>query len=51
MRLGEGSSMQDHLKSMIEVCEELSAISEPVNNEDRVVYLLASLPESYNVLV
>ena len=43
--------MQDHLKSMTEVCDELSAIGEPVNNEDRVVYLLASLPESYNVLV
>ena len=46
MRLGEGSSMQDHLKEMTEVCDELSAIGEPVNEEDRVVYLLASLPES-----
>ena len=26
-------------------------ISKPVNEEDRVVYLLASLPESYNVLI
>ena len=43
--------MQDHIKSMTEVCDELSAIAEPVNEEDRVVYLLASLPESYNVLV
>ena len=51
MRLGEGSSMQDHLKAMTEVCDELSAIGEPVNDEDRVVYILASLPESYNVLV
>ena len=51
MRLGEGGSMQDHIKSMTEVCDELSAIGDPVNEEDRVVYLLASLPESYNVLV
>ena len=43
--------MQEHLKSMTEVCDKLSAIGEPVNEEDRVVYLLASLPESYNVLV
>lgn len=50
MRLGEGSSMQDHLKSMTEVFDELSAIRERVE-EDRVVYILASLPESYNVLV
>ena len=40
-----------HLKSMTEICNKLSAIGEPVNEEDRVVYLLASLPESYNVLV
>ena len=51
MRLGEGGSIQDHIKSMTEVCDELSAIGEPVNEEDRVVYLLTSLPESYNVLV
>ena len=40
--------MQDHIKSMNEVCHELSAIGDPVNEEDSVVYLLASLP---NVLV
>ena len=51
MRLNEGSSVQEHLKSMTEICDELSAIGEPVNEEDRVIYLLASLPESYNVLV
>ena len=43
MRLGEGSLVQNHLKSMTEICDELSAIGEPVNEEDRVVYLLASL--------
>ncbi len=26
-------------------------IDEPVKEEDRVVYLLASLPENYNVIV
>ena len=36
---------------MTEVCDELSAIGETVKEEDRVVYLLAGLPESYNVLV
>ena len=51
MRLSEGGSVQDHVKSMTEVCDQLSAIGDPVNEEDRVVYLLASLPESYNVLV
>jgi len=51
MRLAEGGSVQDHIKAMTEVCDELSVIGEPVKEEDRVVYLLASLPECYNVLV
>ena len=36
---------------MTEVCDELSVIGEPMNEEDRVVDLLMSLPESYNLLV
>jgi len=36
---------------MSEICDELSAIGENVSEEDRVVYLLASLPESYSTLV
>ena len=51
LRLAEGGSVQDHIKSMTEVCDQLSEIGEPVKEEDRVVYLLASLPECFNVLV
>ena len=51
LRLAEGGSVQQHIKCMSEICDELSAIGETVSEEDRVVYLLASLPESYNVLV
>ena len=51
LRLAEGGSVQQHIKSMSEICDELSAIGETVSEEDRVVYLLASLPESYSVLV
>ena len=36
---------------MTEICDELSVIGERVSDEDRVVYLLTSLPESYGVLV
>ena len=36
-----------HIKTMTEVFDELSAIDEPVKEEDRVVYILASLPECY----
>ena len=51
MRLAEGGSVQDHIKSLTEVCDQLAAVGEPVKEEDRVVYLLASLPECYSVLV
>ena len=51
LRLEDGGSVQDHVKAMTEVLDELSVVDEPVKEEDRVVYLLASLPESYNVLV
>ena len=36
---------------MSEIFEGLAIISDTVSEEDRVVYLLAGLPESYNVLV
>ena len=51
LQLAEGGSVQQHIKCTSEICDELSAIGETVSEEDRVVYLLASLPESYNVLV
>ena len=43
--------MQKHIKSMIETFESLSVIGDPVSEEDCVVYLLVSLPESFNMLV
>ena len=49
--LAEGGSVQQHIMCMREIWDELSAIGETVSEEDRVVYLLASLLESYNVLV
>ena len=51
MRLAEMGSVQEDIKSMTEVCDELSVIGEPTKEEDRMVYLLASLPECYNVLI
>ena len=49
--LKEGGSVQEHVKSMTEIFDALSVIDDPVSEEDRVVHLLASLPESFNVLV
>ena len=36
---------------MTEICDKLSVIGEFISEEDQVVYLLTSLPGSYNVLV
>ncbi len=50
-KLAEDGSVQDHVKSLTEIFDALTVIDEPVKEEDRVVYLLASLPENYNVIV
>ena len=51
MRLKEEESVQNHVKAMTETFEALAVIGDPVSEEDRVVHLLASLPESFNMLV
>lgn len=51
LRLKEGESVQNHIKAMTEIFEELSVIDDPVSDEDKVVHLLASLPDSYEMLV
>ena len=51
MHVKEGESVQEHIKEMTELFEALAVIGAAVSEEDRVVYLLASLPESYNMLV
>ncbi|KAK3895615.1 hypothetical protein Pcinc_000538 [Petrolisthes cinctipes] len=49
LRLKEGGSVQEHIKTMTEVFNEMSIIGDQMNEEDRVVHLLASLPESYDM--
>lgn len=46
-----GESVQQHIKAMTEVFDSLAVIGDPVDEEDRVVHLLASLSESFNMLV
>ena len=43
--------MEAHLKSMKELTDKLSAIGAPIAEEDQVVTLLGSLPQSYSTLV
>jgi hypothetical protein len=45
MKLKENHCVQDHIKSMTEIFQELSVIGDPIEEEDRVVHILASLPE------
>ena len=42
--------MQDYIRILTEIFDELAVSGSPVE-EDRVVHLLASLPESYGILV
>ena len=51
LRLKEGDLVQEHVKAMTEIFNELAVIGEEITEEDRVVYLLASLPKSFNALV
>ena len=51
LKLKEGGTVNEHIKTMSEIFEGLAIIGDAVSEEDRVVHLLASLPESYNVLV
>jgi len=47
----EGTSVNQHLKHMLDIINKLAAIGTPVSEEDQVVTLLGSLPRSYATLV
>ena len=51
LRLKEGELVQQHIKVITELFEGLSVIGDAVKEEDRVVHLLASLPESFNMFI
>ena len=45
LQLKDGESVQDHIKAMTELFHELAILGDAIEEEDRVVYLLASLPD------
>lgn len=51
MKLTDYGSMREYIKRITEIFDELAVVAEAVTDEDKVVYLLAGLPESYDVLV
>ena len=51
LQLKEGQSIQTHIKKMTEIFDELAVVGDPLDDENKVVHLLASLPRSYDMLV
>ncbi len=51
LRLKEGSSVKNHIRELTELFHALAEQDAPLSEEDRVIYLLASLPESFNEIV
>ena len=51
LKLKDGGSVQQHIREMTETFNELSVMGVAMDDEDRVVQLLASLPESYSTIV
>ena len=51
LQLKDGKSVQDHVKAMTELFNELAIVADAIEEKDQVVYLLASLPDSFNTLV
>ena len=49
LKLKESDSLQNIKKMMTEIFVELSDISDPIDEENTVEYLLASLPDSNDV--
>ena len=50
LHLQDGDSVQENVKTMTEIFNSLAVIGNMITDEDHVVYLLASLLESYSML-
>lgn len=51
LRLKDRDSVQEHIKVLTETFDALSVVGDHIEEEGHVVHLLASLPDSFNVLV
>ena len=50
-RLKEGQLVQEHIKLLTETFNELAVVGDNVSDKDHVIYLLASLPDTFDMLV
>ena len=51
MELKPQDDLNAHLKEFIELFDAMAVIGDPVDDEDKVINLLASLPDSYDTIV
>ena len=51
LHLEPGKSVQDYVKEMTEIFNDLTVIGAPLDDADKVVHLLDSLSESYDTVV
>ena len=51
LRLTERGSVQKQIRKMTELFNALAVVDTPLSKEDRVVYLLESLPDSFCVFI
>ena len=51
MKMKESDSLDEHLRKMKVITDQLAAIKAPIPEDEHLVALLLSLPRSYNTLV
>ncbi len=51
LRIDEGTDVRDHLNVFNKLITQLASVSVKVDNEDKALLLLTSLPQSYKSLV
>ena len=51
LKLKPGESLQEHLKEFVEIFGELAVLDSAVADEDKVITLLSSLPDSFSTIV
>ena len=50
-RMNNNDSLQSHLKIFSEIYESLAVVGSPMEDEDKVITMLASLPEKFSTVV
>ena len=51
MKLQQRNGLEEHLKQIVELFDELAAVGDPITEEDRIICILASLPENFSTIV